>query len=160
MNFEDYRTFIALHVSEHLTGTIHTRDYSCLICYPTPYTVSAEFLNFWNWVTSNYSVLAYSKYTTTAFSVYCHQARHELNWSASSNAVYTGARLFFSLTYATYPTKPVARIILEFVNLTRRTNYFQVPATPQLYQQLLIDLANHPTMTAVTGAKIQNALTT
>ena len=134
MNFEDYRIFVASHASEHLTGsTTHTRDYSCLICYPTPSTVSAEFLNFFNWVTSNYRVLIYSKYTTTAFSVYCQQARRELNWSASSDAIYTSARLFYSLTYTVYPTKPLAQIVLEFINLTRRTNYFRDPATPQLY---------------------------
>ena len=46
MNFEAYRLFVASHALEHLTGTTSTRDYSCLICYPAPYTVSAEFSNF------------------------------------------------------------------------------------------------------------------
>src|ERR1043165_1104565 len=160
MNFEAYRLFVASHALEHLTGTASTRDYSCLICYPAPYTVSAEFSNFWNWVASCYQVLSYSKYTTTAFSVYCNQAQRETNWGALSDAVYTATRLFFSLTYTNYPTKPLTQILLEFVNLARRTNYFQNVVTPQLYHQLLVDLANRSTMTnPATGAEIQTALT-
>lgn len=74
--FEQQIRLTLYHTAEHRANTLTTTDHSCQICYPPPLHIPPAFQNFWDWISTHWHAISYTRYTVQALPIYC-QAFHQ-----------------------------------------------------------------------------------
>jgi Retrotransposon gag protein/Zinc knuckle len=118
------RTHDSLHQQLGLDNIVtYHRDYSCPRCYP-PEQPSIEFHNFWNWISTNYPAISYSRYS--------QQFLEELYYTPHSGFESGIQDLLFSIRYADIDYINYTTLRQNFINEYFLTSGFQ--PDPNEYQ--------------------------
>ena len=141
MSFERQEALSVQHLIQYFNRELPTViDHSCVICFPTPETVTIQFRNFWNWIYTYYRADTFTLYTVQALPVYCVAFQNDTNFTKSFQVVDLAVKLLLSISYFVRPTS-LEDLVYYFLYFTFRTNYFNNPITPELITAFNTDLA-------------------
>ena len=98
-------------------ATYH-RDFSCNNCYPSEIPLTPNFQYFWDWISSNYPVIEYTRFTQQYF--------EEAAYSSTPEDVnHTIHNLIFSIRYVDLELLDYILLRQDFINAYNITNGFQ-----------------------------------
>ena len=139
--FNNQHQLLPIHLTEHRLRSVTEKNTACLYCYPPPANnkLPQSFINFARWICNNHFAYQFSGYTVTAFQVYLVKFRKDFVTGPLSESTTKAAhKVLLSNGYTRKPN-PIL-LLLYFLNLTNRTNYFQQEVTTGLLAQLTTEL--------------------
>ncbi|GES79916.1 hypothetical protein GLOIN_2v1791382 [Rhizophagus clarus] len=118
----------AIHRQLGLTNvaTYH-RDFSCNNCYPSEVPLTPTFQHFLDWISSNYPVIEYTRFTQQYF----EEVAYSVNTADIDNTIHD---LIFSIRYADIELIDYTQLRQDFINAYNITNGFQQDPNEVLYQ--------------------------
>ena len=138
--FELQARIATTHLTEHIQHLPLTeRDISCETCYikPKRNKLTQQFNHFWYWVYQYENAQTFNSYTTTAFEAYLEEFKQE-DPEQTTVSLQLSTRSFNTLLSIRYHPVPreSKRLHLYFLNLTKKTDYFNNPVTEELIENL------------------------
>ncbi|CAB4424286.1 unnamed protein product [Rhizophagus irregularis] len=108
--------------------TAYHHDLSCNNCYPSEIPLTPTFQHFLDWISSNYPVVEYTRYTQQYF----EEVAYLITNTDIDNAIHN---LLFSIRYADIePTIDYTLLRQDLINAYNLTNGFQQDPNEVLYQ--------------------------
>jgi hypothetical protein len=97
--------------------TTYHRDFLCNSCYPSELPVTPVFQNFWDWISSNYLVIEYTRYIQQHFK--------EAAYSTTTTEIdHTIRNIVFSIRYADLELIDYTILRQNFINAYSLTEGF------------------------------------
>ena len=107
--------------------TAYHRDYSCNSCYPSEIPLTPTFQHFLDWISSNYPIIEYTRYTQQYF----EEVAYSTTPADLNNTLHS---LIFSIRYADLEIIDYTLLRQDFINAYNITNGFQQDPNEVLYQ--------------------------
>ena len=107
--------------------TAYHRDFSCNSCYPSEIPLTPTFQNFLDWISFNYPVIGYTRYTQQHF----EEVAYSANTADIDNIIHS---LIFSIRYADLEHIDYTLLRQDFINAYNITNGFEQDPNEVLYQ--------------------------
>jgi len=107
-------------------ATYH-RDFSCNNCYPSEIPLTPTFQHFLDWISSNYPVIEYTRFTQQHF----EEVAYSANTADIDNTIHN---LIFSIRYANIEPIDYTLLRQDFINAYNITDGFQQDPNEVLYQ--------------------------
>lgn len=107
-------------------ATYH-RDFSCNHCYPSEIPLTPTFQHFLDWITSNYPVIEYTRFTQQYF----EEVAYSTTTADIDNTLHS---LIFSVRYADLEPIDYTLLRQDLINAYNITNGFQQDPNEVLYQ--------------------------
>ena len=107
--------------------TAYHRDFSCNNCYPSEVPLTPTFQHFLDWISSNYPVAEYTRFTQQHF----EEVAYSANTADIDNTIHN---LIFSIRYADIELIDYTLLRQDFINAYNITNGFQQDPNEVLYQ--------------------------
>lgn len=107
-------------------ATYH-RDFSCNNCYPSEIPLTPTFQHFLDWISSNYPVIEYTRFTQQHF----EEVAYSANTADIDNTIHN---LIFSIRYADIEPIDYTLLRQDFINAYNITDGFQQDPNEVLYQ--------------------------